>query len=454
MKIAILSNVTAEILAASLRDGNDVWTPPGFGTWVQTALEPPAGLVAFAPDVIALLLDRRFAACEEEGTIEAAVASVSAAFPSAAVIAPDVSAVLADLGDAAYDDRMWALAKMPWSVAALHELVKVLAPPKKVLALDLDNTLWKGIVSEDGVAGIVPDVALQRQALELKGRGVLLVALSKNDESDVAPVWDDPRMLLRPGDFAAMRIDWGAKSANLADVARELNLGTDSFVFVDDSAANRAEMRASLPEVAVAPFPPDLSAYFPPRATTAEDLARTEMYKAEAKRREAARGMSLDDYLRTLGIVNVVRPVEEGDVARVAQLSQKSNQMNALSRRRGEGEIRAFAADPSRVVLALRSSDRFGDLGLVAFVHAKVEGGRAEIADWVMSCRAMGRRIEFALEAELERCLAARGVRELAASWEETPKNGPSRDLFDRLGFDLVGSGPSFRRYARSIAQS
>ena len=216
MKIAILSNVTAEILAASLREGNDVWTPPGFGTWVQTALEPPAELVAFAPDVIAVLLDCRFAAGEDEGTLESAVASLSAAFPSAAVLAPDVSAALADLGDAAYDERMWELAKMPWSAAALHELAKMLAPPKKVLALDLDNTLWKGIVSEDGVAGIVPDAALQRQALELKGRGVLLVALSKNDESDVAPVWDDPRMLLRAGDFAAVRIDWRAKPGNSA----------------------------------------------------------------------------------------------------------------------------------------------------------------------------------------------------------------------------------------------
>ena len=181
-------------------------------------------------------------------------------------------------------------------------------------------------------------------------------------------------------------------------------------------------------------------------------LARADMYKAEAKRREEASRMTYDDYIRSLGIVNIVRPVEEGDIARVAQLSQKSNQMNVLTCRRSEDEIRAFAADPTRIVLALRSSDRFGDLGLVAFVHAKVEGEKAEVLDWVMSCRAMNRRIEFSLAAELERMLVERGVRFVSARWEKTPKNAPSQDLFDRLGFDLVESGEDFRRYQRTIA--
>ena len=341
---------------------------------------------------------------------------------------------------------------MPWSANALYELKKLLSPPKKVLALDLDNTLWEGVVSEDGVAGVVPNTALQHEALELKKRGVLLVVLSKNDAKDIEPMWSDPRMVMRSTDFAAMRIDWGEKSVNLADIARELNLGVDSFVFVDDNAANRAEMRATLPEVAVAPFPPDFSSYFPVRAVTAEDLVRTDMYKADAKRREAASRMTCDDYIRSLGIVNIVRPVVEGDVARVAQLTQKSNQMNVLTRRRSEDEIRAFAADATRIVLALRSSDRFGDLGLVAFVHAKVEGEKAEVLDWVMSCRAMNRRIEFSLAAELERLLVERGVRSISARWEKSPKNAPSMDLFGRLGFDLVESGEDFRRYQRTIS--
>ena len=453
MKIAILSNVTTEILAGMLREEHAVWTPPGFGAWVETALAPPPDFVSFAPDTIAVLLDRRFALPVEPEMLSQALAALAQSFPDAAVIAPDVESVLADLGDAAYDERMWILAKMPWSIDALSELRKLLVPQKKVLALDLDNTLWDGIVSEDGASGVEPNLALQREALELRARGVLLVALSKNDPEDVAPMWDDPRMLLRADDFAAMRINWDAKSGNLADVAKELALGADSFVFVDDSPSNRAEMRASLPEVAVSQFPPDLGQYFPSRRVTEEDRARAEMYKAESKRRQTAAGMTYDDYLRSLGIVNEVRPVSAADVPRIVQLSQRSNQMNVLTVRRTEGEILGFASDPSRVMLSLRSSDRFGDLGLVAFVNARIEGGRAEIEDFVMSCRAMNRRIEFALEAELEQKLAARGVSELAACWRRTEKNGPSRDLFDRLGFVLEWESDGERRYRRPLGQ-
>lgn len=451
MKIALLSNVTVEVLAGMLRGEHSVWTPPGFGAWAEAALDPPADLVAFAPDLVAILLDASHAPRQDAALVESARAALAEAFPSVPVIVPDLAAILADLGDAAYDERMWALAKMPWSIDALAEIGKLLAPPKKVLALDLDNTLWKGVVSEDGVEGISPDVALQREALALRARGVLLVALSKNDPGDVAPVWDDPRMEIHAEDFAAMRIDWREKSANLADVARELNVGTDSFVFVDDSAVNRAEMRAGRPDVAVAPFPPDLSVFFPPRPATDEDRARADMYRAEAKRREEASRMTYDDYIRSLGISNEVRPAAEGDIARVAQLSQRSNQMNALTVRRSERDVRAFAADPSRLVVVLRSSDRFGDLGLVAFAHARIDGDSAEIEDWVMSCRAMNRRIEFALEEGLESLLADRGVRTLDAAWRRTAKNAPSRDLFDRLGFAVVESSADEIRYRRPI---
>ena len=451
MKIAILSNATVEMLARMLGGEHAVWTAPGFGAWVEIALAPPADFMSFSPDIIAILLDERFSKDDARSRIDDAVALLAAAFPKTKVIVPDLKTLLSDLGDGAYDERMWTLAKMPWSIDALAEIRKLLVPPKKVLALDLDDTLWKGVVSEVGVEGIEPDAALQREALALKERGVLLVALSKNDAEDVAPVWGDPRMALRADDFAAMRIDWNEKSRNLADVARELNVGTDSFVFVDDNAGNRAEMRAGRPEVAVAPFPPDLSVFFPPRTATDEDRARAEMYRADAKRREAASRMTYEDYIRSLGIVNEVRPAAEGDFARVAQLSQRSNQMNALTVRRSEGEIRAFAADPSRLVVVLRSSDRFGDLGLVAFAHARIDGERAEIEDWVMSCRAMNRRIEFALEEGLEEILAERGVRTLSAAWRGTAKNSPSRDLFDRLGFAVAGSDAGEIRYRRPI---
>ena len=451
MKIAILSNATVEMLARMLGGEHAVWTAPGFGAWMEIALAPPADLISFSPDIIAILLDERFSKDDARSRIDDAVASLAVAFPKAKVAVPDLSMLLSDLGDGAYDKRMWKLAKMPWSMDALLEIKKLFMPVKKVLALDFDNTLWKGVVGEDGVDAIVPNVPLQREALSLKERGVLLVALSKNNPEDVAPALRDARMLLHEDDFAAMRVNWDAKSLNLSDVARELNLGVDSFVFVDDNPGNRAEMRASLPEVAVAPFPPDLSLYFHSAALTDEDRMRTAHYKAESLRREEASRLSLDDYLRSLDIKNEIHPVREEEFARVAQLAQKTNQFNVCTNRWTEDDVRSFASDSRHLIFTLHSSDRFGDLGLVAFVHATIEGDAAEIVDWVMSCRAMNRRIEFAMEGEVERALALRGVKKIAATWKRTAKNNPVENLFDSCGFELVESTPELRRYERLI---
>ena len=142
MKIAVLSNVTVEVLAGMLREGHSVWTPPGFGAWAEAALDPPADFIAFAPDLIAILLDARHAPRPDAALVESVRAALSEAFPSVPVIVPDLSALLSDLGDAAYDERMWALAKMPWSIDALAEIRKLLVPPKKVLALDLDDFVF------------------------------------------------------------------------------------------------------------------------------------------------------------------------------------------------------------------------------------------------------------------------------------------------------------------------
>ena len=451
MKIAILSNATVEMLARMLGDEHAVWTPPGFGAWVEIALAPPADLISFSPDIIAILLDERFSNDDARSRIDDAVALLAATFPKTKVVVPDLRAILSDLGDTAYDERMWELAKMPWSMDALLEIKKLFTPVKKVLALDLDNTLWKGVVSEDGLDAIVPNESLQREVLLLKERGVVLVALSKNNPEDVAPALRDARMLLHEDDFAAIRVNWDAKSLNLSDVARELNVGIDSFVFVDDNPGNRAEMRASLPEVTITPFPPDLSLYFHSAALTDEDRMRTAHYKAESLRREEASRLSLDDYLRSLDIKNEIHLITEEEFARVAQLAQKTNQFNVCTNRWTEDDVRSFAADSRHAILTLHSSDRFGDLGLVAFVHATIDGDAAEIVDWVMSCRAMNRRIEFVMEDEVERALASRGVKKISATWKRTAKNNPVENLFDSFGFELVESTPELRRYKRLI---
>ena len=332
-------------------------------------------------------------------------------------------------------------------VACRNQGTVKLFTPKKAIAVDFDNTLWRGTIAEDGVANILPDVAFQRRLLALKERGVILIALSRNNAADIEPIWNDGRMALGKGDFAALAIDWNEKSDNLRRIAAELNLGLDSFVFVDDNPAERAAMCVSCPEVAVAPWPVDLEGYFPVRTVTAEDRTRTALYQAETARRNFAAGRPLDDYLAGLKIVNDIHEMTDDEVPRVAQLSQKTNQFNVCTNRLSEAEVRAFAAEKENVVLTVHSRDRFGDMGLIAFV--RIRGG--EILDLVMSCRAMNRRIEFAVESEIERFMTARGVSRLDATWRRTAKNAPVAELYERLGFELMESHDEKKSYRKLL---
>ncbi len=452
MKIALLSNVTIEVLAGMLREGNSVWTPAGFGAWMETALNPPEELRSFAPDVVCILLDRHFAGARNwsAGDVTAAASSLKAFLPETKVLVPDVAAIASDLGDAFYDERMWRLAQMPFSLAGMRELAKCFRF-NKLLALDLDETLWDGVIGEVGVEGIRPKTEFQRRIKELRKRGVLLAVVSKNNPEDVEPVWQRADMVLTRDDFMAFRINWGEKPDSVVSIANELNLGIDSIVFVDDSPANRAAMRTRLPEVCTTEFPPDLELRFPARTMTAEDAVRTAQYQAESRRREFGAAMDIDEYLNGLCIHNDIHSVTKGEIRRVAQLSQKTNQFNVCTNRRSEEEVRELAADGDHVLLTLASRDRFGDLGLVAYVLARFAGAEATVLDWVMSCRAMNRRIEFALEAELERILWERGVRSLHARWRRTGKNEPVRELFDRFGFELVSATDSERGYLKNI---
>ena len=436
MRIALLSNVTVEVLSGMLGKEHAVWTPPGFGAWMETALEPPAELVSFAPEMICLLIDRRYGAFDDEvQDVAFACRRLRERFPAAAVIAPNLDRLAVDGGAGFYDEKMWKLGKMPFSILALRELKKLFVR-RKAVAVDLDNTLWKGIVGEDGVEGIVPDAAFQRQLKELKERGIVLVALSKNNPEDVEPVWSDPRMVLEKSDFVALEVNWNDKAENLVRVAKELNLGTDAFAFVDDRPVERARMRAACPDVLVADFPPQLDVFFPFAAATDEDKRRTAMYQAESRRRDFAANLSVEDYLKGLEMWADVHTARPDEVARLAQLSQKTNQFNVCTNRYEEADIASFLSASDRQVFSVCAGDRFGDSGLVAFVHVRLAGPQeAEIVDWVMSCRVMNRTLEVAVENVVESALAARGVGTLRARWRRTARNAPVAELFDGFGF-------------------
>ena len=349
------------------------------------------------------------------------------------------------------------------SVTSLWEIWRRIngASPKKVVAVDLDNTLWDGVVGEDGVGGLCPKTAFQRELKALKDRGILLVALSKNNFSDVewlfgegdltARLGDAEGMVLSRDDFVSWKIGWNSKAENLAEVARELNLGVDAFVFVDDNPVERIEMAARLPGVAVAEFPPKLAAYFPPRELTEEDRHKTEEYRAETQRKKCLGQLRVEDVesvetvWKALGIRMDVHELKEDEVARVAQLSQKANQFNVCTNRYTEEQVRALGAEG--LVVTAHAGDRFGDQGLIAYVIVK----DGEILDFVMSCRVMGRGIEDRVMRETERLLRDRGVRRLKARWHDSGKNVPVRDLFDRLGFTRIAATAEERVYEKVL---
>ena len=442
MRLALLSNVTTSILEGMLAKEHVIWSPPGFGAWMETALCPSQDLLDFNPEVVYLLLDAHF--CEVHGDVAVAREALSARFPRAAVCVLDVSRFAADWGEVFYDEKMWKLGKMPWSMKGLRELKKVFSL-KKVLAVDLDNTMWDGVAGEDGPAGVRIRKDFQQELLMLKDRGVLLTVLSKNNPEDVNWFFEknDP--------FVTKGINWEAKADNLVRMAKELNLGCDSFVFVDDNPAERAEMRTRCPDVLVADFPPQLEAFFPKRELTAEDLKKTEQYHAEARRKQFAAGLSVEDYLKGLEIRTEIHPIKVEEIPRVAQLSQKTNQFNVCTNRYTEDEVRRFSADPHALLVTLHASDRFGDQGLVAFVLVEVEKSQARVRDWVMSCRTMNRRIEFTVEEAVERMLRARGVKTVCAQWRRTAKNAPVKDLFEKFGFRLVSETEEEKTYERVL---
>lgn len=305
---------------------------------------------------------------------------------------------------------------------------------KKVIAVDLDGTLWDGVVGEDGLENIRPKIDFLRELKRLKERGILLTILSKNNlEEALAGIAG--LGILTIDDFVALRINWQSKAENLSSIAAELNLGIDAFVFVDDNPAERLAMNAAHPEVAIVEEPLCIEAYFPKGEVTAEDRVKTAQYQAEAKRR---------DYLGDLRIWTEVHLLRDDEIARVAQLSQKANQFNVCTHRYSASDL---LAERDRCIWTLHTGDRFGDQGLVAFVIIEKD----EVVDFVMSCRVAGRGIEERFWSAIESELVARGCARILAAWRRTAKNAPVENLFERLGFKVIGESEEEKRYERIL---
>ena len=381
----------------------------------------------------------------------------------------DVNALAALVGYTAWSaGRYWYAAKYPFAAAMIplyaDHVMRILAAQlgrsRRVLVLDLDNTIWGGIVGDDGIEGLVLGsgsplgevyAALQRMALSLKERGIILCVSSKNDEAIALDAFrNHPEMVLKEDDIVAFRINWDDKAANIRAIADAIDLGLDSFVFLDDNPAERKRVREALPLVAVPELPEDPSdwlavfqaaGYFEQATFSKEDRLRAGFYKANALRTaQMERIGDHNDYLRSLQMTLSIAPFDDSGRKRIAQLISKSNQFNLTTRRYSEAEIAAMQSDPNVFAIQARLEDIFGDNGMISTVICRQSGPCWEVDTWIMSCRVLGRRVEEALLQYLVQRARLRGITEIIGRYIPTVKNGLVRDHFSRLGFIQTGA--------------
>ncbi|WP_456424593.1 HAD-IIIC family phosphatase [Rhodocaloribacter sp.] len=410
---------------------------------------------ASGDDVLASMEARiRTAAAEMPGVHVAGASEVLAAYPVEAV----------------FDDYADALGHVPFTpdfftalgTFAARRMLALRRKPYKVIVLDADQTLWRGVCGEDGPEGVAldePRRALQAFMAARREVGMLLALCTKNDPADVAAVFDaHPEMPLRMEHFAARRINWRPKSENLRAMARELNLGLDAFIFIDDDPIECAEVAARCPEALTLPLPSDaddIPAFlehvwaFDAPERTAEDALRAGHYRREARRAEArSAAPSLRDFIEGLALeVEIAAPVEEA-WPRVAQLTRRTNQFNAWPRPRSEGEVRA-RGDSCRVVTV---SDRFGAYGRTGVLTWRIDGDTLDVDTFLVSCRVLGRGVEHRMMAWLGAYARSRGLRFVRVRFRATGRNRPVEDFLRSIPTDLEPEPDGFCFRAETVA--
>jgi len=382
----------------------------------------------------------------------------------------DVNYISASYGLEKWSDPFyWHMYKYAVAVPAIpylsfnvaNMIKSIYGKNKKAFNLDLDNTLWGGIVGDDGPENIeigqetsvAQGYSEFQEYIKLhKQLGVLLTVNSKNDEANAVAGVERPDSVLHKDDFVSFKANWNPKSANLIETARELSLLPESFVFVDDNPAERAIIEAQVPGVATPPidrveyYVPilDKSGFFEVTSLSKDDLKRTEMYMENAKRAEFQASFSdYEEYLRSLEMKAEIRSFSPMYMSRIAQLTNKSNQFNLTTKRYTQTEIEEAAADPERITLYGKLSDRFGDNGVVSIVIGKIEGENQEelhMELWLMSCRVLKRNMEYAMMDALVREAKKKGIRRIVGYYYPTGKNGMVREFYKDQGFTLVST--------------
>jgi FkbH-like protein len=515
------SPFVALLQVAAARHGIAVQTyEASYGQYQQEVLDPASGLYAFAPDVVLLAVDAREVHLPElssdpagdvarEADRWSGLWAVLTERLGAVVVQPtfvpapvdalgnlavrlvgsrrrlvrelnlelgrrapegvslvDAESVAAVVGSRVWhDERYWFASKHAVGLGALPALARetagvlaaALGLSRKVVVVDLDNTLWGGVIGEDGLGGIVLGngpvgeafQAFQEHLLGLRRRGVLLAVVSKNNDADARrPFLEHPDMRLRLDDLAVFLATWEDKSTQIRRLGEQLSLGLDAFVFVDDNPVEREAVRQALPDVEVVQLPLEPAGYvaalathpgLEPAALTSEDAGRTEQYRARASALALETvAPSREEFLRGLEMVATFERVGGANLQRVVQLVGKTNQFNVTGRRHGAPEVTALLDQPGAVGLALRLRDRFGDHGLVGVVLARPDGPDLRVDTWLMSCRVLGRGAEVVTMRVLADEARSQGRRRLLGEFLPTERNAPAARAYADCGFTSV----------------
>jgi FkbH-like protein len=428
----------------------------------QTLAPPPEGLFGHSdrrlPGTLRWLID-----AVNRGIVEQVIGSAD--------VLLDVAALAETVGLAEWHSpAQWNMAKLPFADAFVplyaEHVARVIGAlrgkSRKCLVLDLDNTLWGGVIGDDGLEGVriaqgdpvgEAFLSVQGLALELRQRGIVLAVASKNnDETARTPFRQHPEMLLREDHIAVFQANWTDKASNIKAIADALSFGLDALVFLDDNPMERDLVRRTLPQVAVPELPDDpalyarvlaAAGYFEALGFSHEDRQRADFYRDNARRLKLQeQATDIDAYLVSLDMVITFRPFDATGRARIAQLINKSNQFNLTTRRYTEAEIAALECDPACFTLQVRLTDTFGDNGMICVVICRERANAWEIDTWLMSCRVLGRGVEDMVLRELLHHAQRRGISRLTGIYRPTERNGMVRDHYAKLGFTQTAAQP------------
>jgi FkbH-like protein len=391
----------------------------------------------------------------------------------------DLDALVAYAGcQNAMSPQMMSMARIPFSEAFLGMLARRIVShivatkglARKCLVLDCDNTLWGGIIGEDGLDGIhighdSPGreyIEFQKTIIELYEQGVILAINSKNNYNDVMQVLNEhPQMLLREKHFASILVNWDPKPQNMQKIAGQINIDMDSIVFIDDNPAERELMRQSLPQVETLDMPADPSlfartlretGFFTRAYLTEEDKNRGQIYATQRQRDQFQQSCAtLEDFLKSLEMVVSIHPAGKDDIKRVAQLTQRTNQFNLTTRRYTEADIAAMAQNPNWWIYILGLKDKFGDNGTVGLALVEIQPKQWRVDTFLMSCRVIGRQVEDALVDRICRDAAKAGCTSISAEYIPTAKNNLVTGFWDKMGFEKENADAKQIRYSKQL---